>query len=118
MAYTINQYGLPRHLVLLGLMVIRSHLRNSYSSLLKANQKNFFCLSIKILNLTKEKLRAIAKNRKVNKYKSMPEDELICAINRSKPINNNKKEDKKSLFNSERKEIKKVFTSQLFLNQK
>ena len=48
----------------------------------------------------------------------MPEDELICAINRSKPINNNKKEDKKNLFNSERKEIKKVFTSQLFLNQK
>ena len=49
-----------------------------------------------MLNLRKEELGATAKNRKINEFKSMSKDELISPINRSKPIDNNKKKIKES----------------------
>ena len=61
-----------------------------------------------MLNLKKEELVPEAKNRKINEYKCMSKDELISAIDRSKPINNNKKEDKKSLFKSKIEEVQKI----------
>ena len=57
-------------------------------------------------------LTLIAKNRKINGYKSMPKDKLLRIIN-------NNKRDRKSLFNSKKKETKEVFISQqeiVFLN--
>ena len=49
-----------------------------------------------MLNLLKKKLVLIVKNRNINGYKNMSKDELINAINISKPANNNKKKTFKS----------------------
>ena len=43
-----------------------------------------------MLNLSKTELRSIAKKRSISDYKSMPKNELIIAINISKPTKNNK----------------------------
>ena len=61
-----------------------------------------FVPSIKILNLLKSELRSIAKKRNISGYKNMSKNELIDAINISKPTKNNKK----NIFKSKRKEIK------------
>ena len=58
-------------------------------------------LSIKMLNLLKSELRSIAKKRSISGYKSMSKNELINAINISKPTKNNKK----NIFKSKTKEI-------------
>ena len=47
--------------------------------------------SIKTLNLSKNKLKSIAKKRTISDYKGMSRNELINAINISKPTKNNKK---------------------------
>ena len=59
-------------------------------------------LSIKMLNLLKSELRLIAK-KGISGYKNISKNELINAINTSKPTKNNKK----NIFKSKRKEIKK-----------
>ena len=53
-----------------------------------------------MLNLSINELRSIAKKRTLSDYKSMSKKELI--INTSKPKKNNKK----NIFKSKRKEIK------------
>ena len=40
-------------------------------------------------NLSLKELRLIAKNRNINGYKSMPEDELLRIINNNNNYNNN-----------------------------
>ena len=68
-----------------------------------------------MLNLSKIELRFIAKKRSVSGYKNMSKDELIDAINISKPAKNNKKNifkpkekmKKKNTFKQKRKEVKK-----------
>ena len=55
-----------------------------------------------MLNLLKSELRSIAKKRSISGYKSMSKNELINAINISKPTKNNIK----NIFKSKRKEIK------------
>ena len=49
-----------------------------------------------MLNLSTKKLKAIPKNRGIKGYKGISEDELLSALNSSKPVkkvknNNNKK---------------------------
>ena len=63
-----------------------------------------FVSSTKMLNLLKSELRSIAKKkeRSISGYKSMSKNELINAINISKPTKNNKN----NIFKSKRKEIK------------
>ena len=56
-----------------------------------------------MLNLLKSELRSTAKKRSISGYKSMSKNELINAINISKPTKNNKK----NIFKSKRKKIKK-----------
>ena len=56
-----------------------------------------------MLNLLKSELRLIAKKGSIGDYKSMSKNELINAINISKPTKNNKK----NILKSKRKEIKK-----------
>ena len=68
-----------------------------------------------MLNLSKSELRLIAKKGSVSGYKNMSKDELISAINISKPAKNIKnnifklkrEEIKKNNFKSKREEIKK-----------
>ena len=55
-----------------------------------------------MLNLLKSELRSTAKKRSISGYKSMSKNELINAINISKPTKNNKN----NIFKSKRKEIK------------
>ena len=55
----------------------------------------------------KRRMKSNCKKGKISEYKSMSKDELISAINISKPIKNNKKRDKKDIFKSKREEIKK-----------
>ena len=57
-----------------------------------------------MLNLSKSELRLIATKRGVSGHKSMSKDELINAINTSKPTKNNKK----NIFKPKREEIKRV----------
>ena len=57
---------------------------------------------MKMLNLLKSELRSIARKRSISGYKSMSKNELINAINISKPTKNNEK----NIFKSKRKEIK------------
>ena len=62
-----------------------------------------------MLNLLKSELRSIAKKRSINGYKSVSKNELINAIN-----------NKKIIFKSKGKEIKKVSSNpqrRRFLNQ-
>ena len=54
-----------------------------------------------MLNLLKSELRSIAKKRSISGYKSMSKNELINAINISKPTKNNKN----NIFKSKTKEI-------------
>ena len=56
-----------------------------------------------MLNLLKSELRSVAKKRSISGYKSMSKNELINAINISKPTKNNKK----NIFKSKRKKMKK-----------
>ena len=55
-----------------------------------------------MLNLSLKELKIKKKNRKINVYRSMSKDELLDMINRSEPIKNKRKGDKKSLFKSKR----------------
>ena len=45
-------------------------------------------------NLSLKELRLIAKNRNINGYKSMPEDELLRIINNNNNYNNNNNNNK------------------------
>ena len=56
-----------------------------------------------MLNLSKSELRLIAKKGSVSGYKNMSKDELISAINISKPAKNIKN----NIFKLKREEIKK-----------
>ena len=56
-----------------------------------------------MLNLLKSELRLIAKKGRISGYKSMSKNELIDSINTSEPAKNNRK----NVFISKRKEIKK-----------
>ena len=61
-----------------------------------------------MLNLSIKELEAIAKIRGIKDYKSMSEDELLSALNLSKPVNKGKKE--KTNFSKARIEkIRKEF---------
>ena len=53
--------------------------------------------------MSKSELRLMAKKRSVSGYKNLSKDELISAINITKPAKNNKK----NIFKSKREEIKK-----------
>ena len=59
-----------------------------------------------MLSLPKSELRLIANKKSVSDYKNISKDELISAINISKPAKNNKK----SIFKPKRQEIKKKNT--------
>ena len=61
-----------------------------------------------MLNLSTKELEAIAKIRSIKGYKSMSEDELLSALNSSKPIKKGKKQ--KTNFSKARIEkIRKQF---------
>ena len=75
-----------------------------------------------MLSLLQSELRLIAKKRSVSGYKNMSKDELISAINISKPAKNNKNNifkpkreeiKKKNTFKSKREEIKKSLVKPL-----
>ena len=44
-----------------------------------------------MLNLSSKELKAIAKIRGIEDYKSMPEDELLSALNSPKPVRKGEK---------------------------
>ena len=48
-----------------------------------------------MLNLSTKKLKAIPKNRGIKGYKGISEDELLSALNSSKPVKKGKKQQKK-----------------------
>ena len=61
-----------------------------------------------MLNLSTKELKAIAKIRGIKDYKSMSEDELLGALNSSKPVRKGK--NPKTNFSKARKEkIRKEF---------
>ena len=60
----------------------------------------FLCFMCNTLNLSLKEFRLIAKNRSINVYEGMPKDKLLR-------INNNKKGDKKRVFNLKKKKQKK-----------
>ena len=61
-------------------------------------------------NLSLKELRLIAKNRNIKGYKIMLEDKLLGITNNNNNNNNkdNNKGDRKSLFKSEKEEIRKI----------
>ena len=65
--------------------------------------KQISARNIKMLNLLKSELRFKAEKRSINGYKSLSKNDLIDAINTSKPAKSNKR----NIFKSKRKEIKK-----------
>ena len=64
-----------------------SHPRSKHNAVPKTNnyKKNFFVQSIKILNLSLNELKLIAKSRSIKDYKRKSEDELIKILSKLKP---------------------------------
>ena len=61
-----------------------------------------------MLNLSTKELKAITKIRGIKGYKSMPEDELLSALNSSKPIRKGKKQ-KTNVSKARIEKIRKEF---------
>ena len=62
-----------------------------------------------MLNLLLKQLKIIARNKRIYGYKSMSKYELWSIINTSKPIKNNRKEDRENLLKSKREKIRIIF---------
>ena len=66
-----------------------------------------------MLNLSTKELKAIAKIRGIKGYKSMFEDELLSALNSSKPVKKGKKQ-KTNLFKARIEKIRKEFNESIY----
>ena len=67
--------------------------------------KNFFVHNIKMLKLSLNELKQVAKMRWIKSYKSMSEERLISSINESEPV----KESEKNCNDTRIEKIKKDF---------
>ena len=57
----------------------------------KKTKRHFFVHSIKILNLSLNRMRQIAKMRSMKGYKSISEERLVSSINKSESVKKNVK---------------------------